>query len=362
MSNIYGLLGIPDYQADRSFVNTVGQTIVYDAIQEEINRINDELNAAMSIFVEETTEDIKRRFKLPGSGYMQETGRLSPAAVVKQNGGWDVAFPLQDFSDALAMDNISLAYMSIKDLNLHLDTIQQRYINTSRRQILQALFNNTDWSFQDELKGTLVVKPLANGDGTLYPPVLGSDAEDEDTHYLASGYTAANISDTNDPFPTIVSELDEHFGQTMGGDEIVVFHSATHTAKFEALSGFVDVNDRHIAPSASSNTVVGLPATTPGLVRGRHEAGAWSIEWRRMPDDYLLAVYLGATRPLAKRVDEAKTGLPQGLSLVSKNNDYPLEDSRYRLRQGFGVLNRLNCVVMQLTTNGSYTAPAGFTR
>ncbi len=363
MSNIFGLLGIPDFEGDRRFVNQIGQTIVYDAIIEEINRINDELNAALRVFVAETTEDHTRRYKLPGSGYMQERARLTSPGATKQTGYWDIALPLLDYGDQLASDDISMAYMSIRDLNLHLDTIQIRALNTTRRAILMALLNNTIWNFVDELNGTLAVQPLANGDSTLYPPTMGSETEAAENHYVVSGYAAASISDTNDPFPVIVNELAEHFGQSSQGDNIVVFFGNAHTAKIEGLTDFEPVNDRFIQPGANVNQVIGLPENLPGVVKGRHAAGAWAVEWRRLPANYLMAVHLDAPLPLLERVDRAETGLPRGLSLVSSDNsEFPLQSSFYRMRRGFGVGNRLNGVVMQLKSEGSFEVPTEFGR
>ena len=362
MSNIYGLLGIQDYVADRTFVNQIGQQIVYDAVQAEINRINEDLNGAIRVFVSESTEDFKRRYKLPGSGYMQLRSRIAPLGATKTGGAWDVAFPLLDYGDSIATDDVSVAYMSVRDLNVHLDSIQSRAINTTRYSILQALLNNTVWAFKDELNGDLNVQPLANQDGTLYPPVMGAETEAEDNHYLVSGYTTASISDTNDPFPTIIDELAEHFGQSAQGDNIVVFFGAGATGKIEDLTDFEVVNDRYIQMGANANEVVGLPANLPGLVKGRHAKGAWGVEWRRMPADYLIALHMSVEAPLIERVDTAASGLARGLQMVARNEAFPLEQSFYRMRRGFGTGNRLNGVVMQMKAPGTYDIPTGFAR
>ncbi len=362
MSQIYGLLGIQDYEADRTFVNQVGQHIVYEAVQREINRINEELNGAIRVFVSETTEDFKRRYKLPGAGYMQLRSRIAPIGATKQTGGWDVAFPLLDYGDSIATDDVSVAYMSVRDLNVHLDSIQARSINTTRHAILQSLLNNTVWPFKDELNGDLNVQPLANQDGTVYPPVIGSDAEAEDNHYLVSGYTTATISDANDPFPVIVDELAEHFGQSAEGDNIVVFFGTGMTGKVEDLSDFEVVNDRYIQMGANANEVVGLPANLPGVVKGRHAKGAWGVEWRRMPADYMLAIHMDVEAPLIERVDTAASGLERGLQMVARNEAFPLEQSFYRMRRGFGAGNRLNGVVMQMKAPGAFDIPAAFAR
>ena len=361
MSQIFSILGIPD--TDRSYVNTVGQRVVYDALQEALSQMNSELSAAVNLFVAETTSDHSRRFKLPGGGYMQRRGRQAPPGSLKATGEWDVAFPLEDFGDAIAIDDISLAYMTMQELNRHLDTVEERNRNTMRRAILMALFNNADWNFVDENHGTLAVKSLANGDVVVYPPILGSDSEATENHYKATGYAVASISDTNDPCEDTVNELEEHFGTSTGGSEIVKFAGKTLADKIRnTLTDFDDVSDRHIQMGANTNEVVGLPANLPGKLVGRHNAGIWLVEWRAIPDNYDLDIHLGVSAPLIERIDPADTGLGQGLQLVTENDKFPLQDSFYRNRYGFGVGNRLNGVVHFYDTGSTYTIPTSLAR
>lgn len=359
MSQIYGLLNVKDYESDRTFVNQVGHKLVYDAIQVEIERINKELNSALAVFVDETTQDHTRRYKLPGGGYMPERSEMARPAETKATGSWDVAFPLMDFGDALAMNTVDVAYMSIKDLNIHLDSLQIRAGNTVRREILKALLYSSDFSFVDKREGTLTVKPLANGDSVLYPPVLASDAEATEDHYLTSGYASSSISDTNDPFATIIADVYHHFGY---GDNIAIFRNSAQNAKLQALTDYEEVLDPYIKAGANANEVIGLPANLPGRVRGRHSAGAWDIEWDRIPANYMLGINLDAPKPIVERVDPIETGLPRGLALVAKDETFPLETSYYMMRRGFGVGNRLNGVVMFLDAGSTYTVPTGFSR
>ena len=58
MSAIYGILNLDD--TDRVFVQTIGQQVVYDAIQELLTRHNSELQSALNVFVERTTFVIKK--------------------------------------------------------------------------------------------------------------------------------------------------------------------------------------------------------------------------------------------------------------------------------------------------------------
>lgn len=357
MSGLFGALNIND--TDRVFVSTLGQQVVYDAINQVLDQHNRDLAAAMSVFVERETEDYKLRYKLPGGGRLQRlTGNASEAGAVKATGSWDVAFPLEGFGAQIAAGRVDYAYMSVADLNRHLSTVTAQDINTVRFEMLKALLNATAATFVDPLWGSLTVQRLANGDSVVYPPVLGSETEATDTHYLESGYAAASISDTNNPLVTIRDEIEEHFGTATGGNNLVVFINNAQTAKIKALANFDEVPDRFVRSGANVDIPVNLPSV-PGQVLGRCD-GSWVVEWRWMPANYMLGIHLDAPKPLMVRVDPSDTGLARGLSLVAEDATYPLQRSHYEHRFGFGVGNRLNGVVMELGTGGSYTTPTAY--
>lgn len=362
MSGIYGALGISD--ADRVFLSTLGQDVVFNAVQQYIADVNAEIQSAYAVFVERTTEDYKLRYKLPGGGRMQAMGFAPQGrpALVKATGQWDVALPLNSYQDGLGGDRISLAYMTAQDLERHLSTIRVRYINTRRFEMLKALLNNTERTFTDPEHGALLVEPLANGDTVTYPPVLGSESEATDDHYLETGYAVSAISDTNNPLATAAAELEEHFGTPTGGSNIVYFAGKTLADKLAAtLTEFVSVDDMGVNPGDDVATVVGAPTGLPGRVRGRAGvSGVWVIEWRWIPANYGVAVVVDAPAPLLERVDPAYTNLPRGLALVAKDVNFPFESSYYDARFGLGVGNRLNGVVQEFGTGGTYTIPSGY--
>ena len=359
MSGIYGALGIND--TDRVFLSTLGQRVVYDAVRATLDKFNADLAATVAVFVDETTSDHKLRYKLAGGGRLQERGGRAQTAVTKATGQWDVAFPLKEYGTAVGWSRTDYAYMTAQDLNRHLDTVQIQGVNTVRFEILKALLNNAQRTFADQMWGNLSIEPLANGDSVTYPPVLGSESEATDNHYLESGYAAASISDTNNPFVTIKDELEEHFGTQANGSDIVVFFNQAQTAKVEALTAFDPVNDRYVTPGSQTAVPTNLPGGLPGVVRGR-VSDVWAVEWRWMPAGYMLAINLapGIPKPLMQRIDPIYTGLGTGLKLVATNDDYPFTESSYEHRFGFGCGNRLNGVVMEFGTGGTYTIPSGY--
>jgi hypothetical protein len=357
MSLLYGALNIND--AERVFLGTLGQQVVYDAVTEYFNRHNEDLQRSMAVFVDRQTTDHKLRYVLPGGGKMQKIGTKAAPGAVKRNGSWDVAFPLTGYGDSFAGDRVSMGYMTVQDLDAHLQTIAIRNVNSVRWEILHRILDNAQETFDDPLYGNLSIEPLANGDTVVYPPVIGSETEATEDHYLVSGYTAANISDTNNPYYTMQNDLVQHFGETQGNDNVVVMINPAQTAKTEDLTGFVALTDRFVQAGNDTATLFNLPAGVPGRIIGR-VSGCWVAEWRWMPENYMVGVHLDAPKPLYERVDPAYTGLGTGLQLVNQSVDHPFEQWVYEHRFGFGAANRLNGVVMYLDSGESYTIPTSY--
>lgn len=359
MSTIYGALGLSDNET--VMLASLGQRVVFDAVQQVLGDHNNDLAAATALFVEEVTADYKLRYKLPGGGRLQRQRAMSRPGQIKAYGSWDVALPLEDFGAEIGHNRIDFAYMDTRELARHIDAIQVADRNTVRFEILNALFNNVGWTFKDERWGDLSIVPLANGDSVVYPPVVGSEDEATDTHYLESGYASSAISDTNNPFATIRDELVEHFGQQGAGSNLIAFINQAQTAKVKALTDFDEIPDRFIRPGANVDVPYSLPANVPGTIIGR-VSECWISEWRFMPANYIYAQHLDGPPPLKMRVDPANTGLPRGLNLIMQDDDYPFTSSLYGHRFGVAVANRLNGVVMELGTGGSYSIPSGYGR
>jgi len=193
----------------------------------------------------------------------------------------------------------------------------------------------------------------------LYPPVIGSESEAIEDHYLATAYAATAISDTNDPFATIRDDLNHHFGDNVGGENIVVFINPAEEPETTALSDFTSVEDRFIRSGDNTDVPFNLPGV-PGIILGR-VSGVWVAQWRWIPATYMLAIHMEEPAPLIRRVDPADTGLPSGLTLVQTDERYPLSSSYWEHRFGFGCGNRLNGIAMELGTgDGTWTIPGDY--
>lgn len=353
MTTIYGILGIQDRDTT---VDSVGQRTTFDATTELLNRHNEDVNAVSAVFIEETITEYQDNYYLPGGGKMQKSTRLSRPGAVKPLGSYTTAYDLEDWRDQLAWDDISIAYMTLAKYNTAVQNITMRHLNTKRDNIIRHLINNTnDTSYVDEIRGALTIRRLANTDGTTYPPVIGSDTGADDNHYLASGYASSAISSTNNPFPVVRDEIAEHFGP----GNVVAFVNNAQRGKIEALPDFIPVNDPNVTAGSATPTVSGAPTGLPGIVFG-YVNNVWVVEWRWWPADYLFATDLDQPAPLVRRIDEPTNIKGRGiLELVAQQQEFPLTESFWRFREGYGVGNRLNGVVMKFMA-GSYDVPAAY--
>lgn len=357
MASIFGILDLDS--SDRVFVNTVGQKAVYEAVHVLTDRWNLEVAQMLGVFVEDEIEHFKERYYLPAGGFMEKRGQLSTTGAVQTSGSYDVAYPLEDYGVQVGGDDISLAYMTVQDLDRHLQSVFTRDANSLRFELLKALMNDAQDTFEDKLNGSLSIEPLANGDAVVYPPVIGSSTEATDDHYAESGYLSSAISDTNNPLVTVKDEIEEHFGTSAGGSDIIVFIANAEKTIIEGLTDYDPLLDSKIRPGSNTDIVTGLPGGLPGTVIGRSN-GVWVVEWRHLPATYMIAIDPTLPAPMKIRVDPADTGLARGLTLVATNDKYPMSDSHWRRRYGVGVGNRLNGAIMEVANGGSYTIPSDY--
>lgn len=358
MSGIAGVLNVADSQ--RVVIGTLGQRLVFDASNQLLADYSEEVLKMWSVFIDHQTEDYMFRYLLPGGGELQRLGEQAPAGAVKRYNKYDVAFPLRGYGAQFGGNDVDLAYMTIAELDVQLDNIILQGHNTLRRRILTSIFEDTNFTFTDPTHGGLTVTRLANTDGTLYPPVVGSSAEAQDDHYILAGYAVSAIADTIEPHVTLRDEIAEHFGGIGSvGRSFVYFHANDQLPYLEALTGYVAISDRFIQEGDHTAIPSSYP-DVPGRVHGRH-GGVWLSEWDgRIPDTYGICVLLEVPAPLIMRTDTAKSGLGSGLKLVATQEEFPFEMAHYRHRFGLGCGNRLSAAVIQIDSNGSYSPPSDY--
>lgn len=360
MSAIYGILNLADSQ--RAFVNDIGHKLVFDAVNTALQMHNEDVDEALGIFVERDTEEHTVRYMLPIGGMAQPLGEYAPAAAVKNYGYWDTAYPIRGYGDSKSFTRVAQGYMTIQQLDAIVDGITHRDLSRVRQRLLTAIFEDTNLTWLDPTQNdaSLTITRLANTDGTLYPPVLGSDTEADDDHYAETAYNVAAIADANNPVVTTRDEIVEHFnGRGTFGENIVYLHGTDQTPYLEAITGWVGNPDLGIAYGDDTDLSKDI-ANIPGRIHGRL-SGCWLSEWAWIPATYCIAVHLDFP-PLLRRVDPGYTGLGTGLQLVAVDKDHPLESARFENRYGFAAGNRLSAAVLEISGGGAtYTPPTAYT-
>ena len=348
MSTIYGAIGISDYNAT---VDAVGQKLVYDELNKYAMRIEQEIAQATALFIQADTTDHSETYLLPAGGMMQTASEFSRPGAIKRSGEIDVAYPIEDARDQIAVSDIALAYMNGAQLDAHVQSVQTRYVNWKRYHILRSLLNKTNETFSDPMRGSLTIRRLANGDSTNYPPVIGSASEATENHY--SGINNATISDSYNPFALASADLSEHFGE---GQKVSFINSAQE-ANTKALTDFYDAVPQYVTFGADKDfaTINGVMA--PGRFIGSANQMAIFV-WDWVPSGYTIHLDTNQPKPLKRRLDVPES--LRGLRLVANQTEFPLNESFWRAREGFGVANRLNGVAIQITASTSYTTPTAY--
>lgn len=334
-------------------VEDVGVPTVEQAIADTLAEHNRQVNAITSLFVRPTS-DYKIRYRTATAARLQPLDQDGRARPIVPTGHYDVAFPLQHAGTAWGANWMARAKMTVQQANDTLATLVGADKRWMRDHILSALFNKTAWTFPDPDHGSLSIQGLANGDSVTYEIQSGAEMGATDDHYYAQ---AAGIADISDPFPTIVSDLEEH---PENSGEIIVLMPTGLKASVMGLTGFVPQPDPVIREGINTRILTSFPsdASIPGEFFGYHDAGAWLATWAGMPAGYMVAVATGGERPIAMREDELAD--LRGFRKVAEREDYPFWEAQYIRMAGFGGWNRVGAVVAYVGTSGTYAVPSGY--
>jgi hypothetical protein len=353
----YGFVNL-EYLFSQRIV-TVSVETVQTAIQESLAEYTRQVDEMLSLLVQRTL-DYKKRFQLPSGETLQPLDADGNPKPTLPTGVYDVAFPIQGGGTAWGDNRVSRAKMTIGDANRFTWQKMMADADWMRRHMLAALFTNTTWTYTDEAYGDLTVQPLANGDSVVYTLRNGNPVTDN--HYLAQ---ANAIGNSDNPFPAIYTELDEHPSNT---GPYVAYVASDLVTSITALANFVEVQDPTIIYGSGTtvlNVNVDVDMTSRGgplvafgdRLLGKVD-GIYIVEWSSMPSGYMLIHASGANDVLGMREypePELQGFFPEFNSVDGNHQEYRM--IRYA---GFGVLNRVAAVVMRIG-NGSYAIPSGYT-
>lgn len=347
----YGFVNLEDVFTER--ISDVGTQVVWDAVTASVAEHNKQLAAITRLFVRNAPKP-KIRYKTPGVARLQPGDETARARPVRVAGYYDVAFPIQMGMAALGNTFVSAAKMTVEDANRYTNALISADARWMRDHILAALFASTAWSYSDpnDDLGTLTIEGLANGDTVKYAIMAGADDGATDTHYL---YDSDAIATAHDPFQTIHDELMEH---PDNGGEVIAFIPTHNKAAVQALGDFLPAQDANVRAGLSSDVLVGnLGVQYPGELFGYHKSRVWLVEWRSLPDDYIIATTTTGETPLGMREDDEPE--LRGFRQVGTRSDFPFAETQWMRRAGFGSWNRVGAVVFH-SEDSSYGVPTGY--
>lgn len=251
------------------------------------------------------------------------------------------------------------------------EAVHQQVLDADNRllfkEVMKTLFRKDNRTAN--IKGqNYNVYTFWNGDGTVPPSYKSNDFDGTHTHFRTSGAAVIASGDLDE----IIDDFKSHGYSAENGTTMFAMMNVTEV---NTVRGFRVANGARydFIPAAGQpglilpqdNSLVG--GQVASTFRGLNVAGSYGplliIEEDYVPPAYVVSLVSGGPSNIANPIglrEHANAGL-RGLRLVKgRDVDYPLIDSYYVRGFGTGVRQRGAGLVMQITANAAYAAPAQF--
>ena len=334
-----------------------GEDLAWQAIQDALDAHNQQLNEALSQFVESSTDRL-RRYGGPDSMAMEELDEFGTPDAQKISAGVTVAFPLRFYGIGLQWSRLYFQNAMASEIAAQYVAQQDADVKAIHRELKKALFTATNYTFLDRrIDGvSLGVKALVNADSAAIPIAPDGTSFNGATHTHYLGATAAWPSTTANratDLNALSSTVLEHF---LAGQLLTLINRAEE-ASVRAADGFIPYVDARIiqAPGGTAQfargslDMVNISNRAIGLM-GPSEV--WVKPW--IPAGYILCVHVGSGG--AALVRRTRNGGGGNLELLFENEVYPLRARALGREFGFGVFNRVAAAAL-CTTGTSYVTP-----
>lgn len=236
------------------------------------------------------------------------------------------------------------------------------------KEVMKTLFRSTNRTAT--IRGqNYNVYTFWNGDGTVPPAYKANTFTGTHTHYRTSGAAVINAGDLDE----IVDDFKSHGYSAENGTTMFAMVNVTEAnviRGFRVSSGarydFIPAVGQPglIIPAQDQLLGTGQP---PSTFRGMNVIGSYGplliIEEDYVTPAYVVALVSGGPANIANPIglrEHANANL-RGLRLVKgRDVDYPLLDAYYARGFGTGVRQRGAGLIMQITANAAYAAPAQY--
>jgi len=235
------------------------------------------------------------------------------------------------------------------------------------KEVMRTLFRSTNRT--TNIKGqNYNVYAFWNGDGTVPPQYKNNTFAGSHTHYRTSGAATINSGDLDE----IVDDLKSHgYSAENGTTQFLMVNSAEANVirNFRVATGsrfdFIPALGQPGLLTPNTQGLIGQQVASS--FRGMNVIGSYGtlliIEEDYIPAGYVVGLASGGLANLNNPIgfrEHANTSM-RGLRLIKgPGNDYPLIDSYYARGFGTGIRQRGAGLVMQVTANANYAAPASY--
>lgn len=346
----YGFIDIQHLFDQR--VTEIGVEVIRNAVIETTAAWNEEISTLLSVWAMRSIKH-KELVRLPSNQILQPIDQWGNPLPVISAGEYDVGYPIDGGGTAWGTNRVSQELITVEEVNDYVYDSIRGDSNWLRAHMLSSVLDNVAWSYKDQQYGTLTVQPLANNDSVTYLKT-GAVAATTDNHYSAQ---ADAITDAANPFPGIYDELQEH---PSNSGPFVSYVPTNLTDSIESLEAFLPTDDPDVIRSSLSDRLSSDGTDTilgPGSEILGKANRMWIVEWRNLPDNYIVSMALGASPFMLMR--EYPAPKLQGLFPEFHSPDGNLFINRLLRYCGFGVRDRVAACVHQVG-NATYQVPTGF--
>jgi len=368
-------------------VAEVPQPDLFDAI-EKAAAIYSELATDVISILAETSTVAKERFDANMLGGADtallqprgEYGRVLATQITQEQGAenaFEVGYPIFAMADRGMFTPEFLLRATVRQVNNKTVDAMIRDSNTLYRYVLDAAFQNDNYSFTDDKVlgqnlGTYDVKRLLNADD-----IPGVFKKFDGTVVALNTLNAYKVSGSTVMTNSAFDIAHDYLTDLGMARDIVYLISASDQAAVRQLTNFVafdpepvGVTDpRIIDPPPIAGTVVPNPRAivqTQRSIGRMRAADANSGEVIVLPwmfPGYIFAMDRSAEKPVVIR--ESDLAQLRGFRLVSEDNMAPviggdklIVNKFWQRVFGCGVRNRANGCIVQITNNALYTPPS----
>lgn len=337
--------------AEGTTVQQFGVDRIWDAVQDELDIINAQIDEVLDPFVERVQglDERMRRWGATAEIEMEQIDQWgTPLAQKEDLPSANLGFPLELYAVATQWTRKWLDRAQTRELARRVDLAIKADRKNVLRKLKTAIFFPTNRTFKDVLvdRIDIPVKALANADSMTGP--LGPNGEvfnwATHTHYMASAtLTEANVK-------ALIANVMEHYND----NEIIVYIPTGLEDTFRTFTGFRELPDNRLSPPTTqyARGAVDIRQNANRAIGILGAAVIWVKPW--MPQSYLVAVNMAAEqRPLVWRTFDAASG---AFRIVYQDRNNPLEASVWEREFGIGVGER-TVMAVYYVGSASYVTP-----